>query len=266
MKPLPTAPSAATKAPPGEVMPSLPSALASPSGSYSTANRRATACPVQRAYPWLLSASTLVAGLFCLLYITKPVISTHSALPPQATPATAKPALAMATTGGNLMPGKDSLPGEPQSPTAGIKPAAADPRHALPGPTSSAATPAFEETNIRIQHILTAQAPGGHLDRIDIDVPVLYQSRHLRWSVDEVAQARELLVRLMDYQEKARNLRAEGIGLLDSWNQLVENSIPAGDLRADSPSLPANQEDAADAPRPVGLITNESIQLQPAGK
>ena len=79
-------------------------------------------------------------------------------------------------------------------------------------------------------------------------------------------QARELLVRLMDYQEKSQLLRAEGVELLDAWNRLIEASIPATDLRADSPSLPANQEDAADAPRPAGLITTESIQLQPSGK
>jgi hypothetical protein len=58
----------------------------------------------------------------------------------------------------------------------------------------------------------------------------------------------------------------EGAELLDSWNQLVERSIPASDLRADSPTLPTNQQDAADAPRPPGLNTTELIRIQPAGK
>ena len=74
------------------------------------------------------------------------------------------------------------------------------------------------------------------------------------------------MVRMMDYQEKCQALRAEGVELLDAWNHLIDRSIPASDLRADSPSLPANQQDAADSPRPAGLITTESIQLQPAGK
>ena len=43
-------------------------------GEYSSANRRAGTCSTSRAYPWLLVLSTLVAGLFCLLYMTKPVI------------------------------------------------------------------------------------------------------------------------------------------------------------------------------------------------
>ena len=158
------------------------------------------------------------------------------------------------------MPDANRLPGEapqtlkPSTPTHG---AACRPRRTRT---------VFEETNLRIQHVLTAEAPGGHLDRIDLDVPVLYQSRNLRWTTEEAADARELLVRLMDYQEKSRQLRSEGIQLLDSWNQLIGRSIPVSDLRADSPSLPANQQDTADAPGPAGLSTTESIQIQSAGQ
>ena len=70
----------------------------------------------------------------------------------------------------------------------------------------------------------------------------------------------------MDFQEKSRQLRAEGVELLDTWNHLIGKSIPASELRADSPSLPENQEDAADAARPAALITTESIQIQPSGQ
>lgn len=261
MKPLPAQQTVGVKSK-GDAIPSLPTTAASLAGDFSKTNRRTSCCPVQRAYPWLLSTSTAVAALFCLLYITKPVITTAPG--PLIPTAAAKPAVTLAaapSTGSALMPGNERLPGE--STATGIKPTPTDPRRALSG---SPSTSAFEETNIRIQHILTAEAPGGHLDRIDIDVPVLYQSRSLRWTADEVAEARSILTRLMDYQDKSRTLRAEGLALLDSWNSLIENSIPTGDLRADSPSLPANQEDAADAPRPAGLITTESIQIQPSGK
>jgi hypothetical protein len=162
-----------------------------------------------------------------------------------------------------LMPSADRLPGEQKASITRSKPSPTHPRTALPAPTSAGS---FEETNLRIQHILTAEAPGGHLDRIDIDVPVLYHSRTLRWTEQEVAGARDLLVRLMDYQEKSLQLRSDGAALLDAWNRLIGNSIPATELRADSPSLPANQQDAADAPRPAGLSTTESIQIQSSGK
>ena len=258
MKPLPS-PKAQSARPSGDPIPSLPSALPTSPGPYSTANRRSPACSVQRVYPWLLSTSTLIAAVFCLLYITKPVIvpastTNHSdSLVP-----TLPPGGSSAQTQAALMPIKDRLPGEKPGVSLS-KPLPADPRRDLPGPPTPGA---FEETNLRIQHVLTAEAPGGHLDRIDIEVPVLYQSRNLRWTPEEVAAARVLLTKLMDHQEKTRQLRAEGIELLDAWNQLVSTSIPATDLRADSPSLPDNQEDAADSPRPAGWTSPESIQIQ----
>ena len=256
---LPTTGSPATAAPPAIALP--PS-----TGPYSANNRKITSCPVQRVYPWLLLASTTLAAVFCVLYINKPVIvggplpeTRHTA--DGATLAMAKPAdTGSLTPADGLLPNSESLPGD--KPDL-LRPTPSDPRRALPG--SSSANP-IEETNLRIQHILTAEAPGGHLDRIDLEVPVLYQSRMLRWSTEDVAQARELLLRLMDYQEKSGMLRAEGAELLDAWNRLVQRSIPAASLRADSPSLPTNQQDAAAAPRPASLITTESIQLEPAGK
>lgn len=243
-----------------EAAPSLTTILPAPSQPYSTANRRTNSCPVQRAYPWLLSASTTVAALFCLMYITKPVIVSSHKSTSQPSP---KEAFAMEQgdqTPATLMPDANRLPGEAPS-TPGTT--TADPRRSIQAP---AYADVFEETNLRIQHVLTAEAPGGHLARIDLDVPVLYQSRNLRWTAEEAAEARQLLVQLMDYQEKSRQLRSEGIQLLDSWNQLIDKSIPVGDLRADSPSLPANQQDTPDAPGPTGLSTTESIQIQPAGQ
>jgi hypothetical protein len=257
MKPLP-AQGFPTAKPRGEAMPALPSAIAPAAAAYSTSNRRTTQCPVQRVYPWLLFASTALAGVFCLMYITKPMIMASSsgatAVNYNEQPAIAKPAATPAANGKSLMPSAERLPGEAPAPT----------RKALP--PHPGADRSFEETNLRVQHVLTAETPGGQLARIDIDVPVLYQSRNLRWTAAEVTEARALLIRLADYQEKSRLLRAEGAELLDSWNRLVGRSIPAGDLRADSPTLPVNQLDAADAPRPAGLNTMESIKIQPSHK
>ncbi len=229
----------------------------------ATINRRSSTCQPCRVYPWLLVLSTAIAATFCLLYITKPVIlsplpplqNLPAGPPPTRTPSpttTARPA---------LLPNASHLPGELLT-TPARGPSDDSPR----APTSPPATPAFEETNLRIQHILTAQAPTGPLARIDLDVPVLYQSRSLRWTPADIAEARNLLIRLMDYQEKSQRLRAEGGDLLDSWNHLLSRSLPATDLRADSPSLPANQEEAAATPRPPSLNTTESIQILPAGK
>ena len=272
MKPLP-AQAPAAQNPTESAMPSIPAALSpTPPASFSKTNRRASSGGAHRAYPWMLCASTIAAGVFCLMYITKPVIMASQANPAE-TMFGEKPALATSletphaaqrvpAKQGALMPSRDKLPGESagaagskgqESPRAGAQP---------PGPPGAA----FEQTNLRVQHILTAEAPGGHVSKIDLDVPVLYQSRNLRWTPEEVLEARELLSRLADYQEKSQTLRGEGAVLLESWNRLIEKSIPGGELRADSPSLPTNQKDAADSPRPAGLDTTELIRIQPAGK
>lgn len=271
MKPLPAAQQTHQDRTPVATIPALPVQPASPDNSPSPANQRIRSCATHQCYPWMLSASTAIAGLFCFLYITKPVTiaangpSQSMANPEKsnlANPITYTPT-GVSSSPAKLMPSADRLPGEQTASITRSKPSPTHPRTALPAPTSAGS---FEETNLRIQHILTAEAPGGHLDRIDIDVPVLYHSRTLRWTEQEVAGARDLLVRLMDYQEKSLQLRSDGAALLDAWNRLIGNSIPATELRADSPSLPANQQDAADAPRPAGLSTTESIQIQSSGK
>ncbi len=263
MKPLPTQhfPVIQVK---GSGIPSLPTILKHAPGPYSKSNRRAATCPTQRIYPWLLITSTAVAAMFCLMYITKPVILA-APNPSPMVPHAEKTDLTKVITPAphnDLIPNGNQLPGEMTSIVANKQ----TPSQSLHQTRESPPVNAFEETNLRIQHILTAEAPGGNIARIDIEVPVLYQSRNLRWTAPEVAQARALLIRLTDYQEKSQMLRAEGVQLLDTWNRLIEHSIPAGELRADSPTLPVNQLDAADAPRPAGLSTTESIQIQRSGK
>lgn len=244
----------------------LPTVLPQTGGSYSSSNRKSQVAQINRAYPWLLMASTLVAGFFCYLYMTKPVLLPGPEpviLNPgviageSPAPASSGQSEAAALAG----PSRDRLPGDTQS--AG-KPTLADPRSAAF--RKSGAEGAYEETNLRVQHVLTAEAPGGEVNQITLNVPVLYRSRNLSWSQQDVAKARELMTRLADYQERTRALRAEGVSLMDAWNQLIDRSIPSAGLRADSPSLTANQGDAASGPRPPALDTTESIRIQPSGK
>jgi hypothetical protein len=91
-----------------------------------------------------------------------------------------------------------------------------------------------------MQHILDAESASGDIHRIVIDVPALYKSRNLRWSQEDAAQARVLLKRLEDYQEKSRTLRDEGSLILIDWNKLMDASVPNQVLRADSPSVSTN--------------------------
>ncbi len=197
---------------------------------YSYANRRTVSPKIQRLYPLLLLASTAVAAIFCFAYITKPVVVNNSSIPETigiSNPSIAPPVKPVVKTE------------SPSNNLPGLKPKEQPPitKQALP---SAPLTSGFEETNIRMQHILDAESASGDIHRIVIDVPALYKSRNLRWSQDDATQARVLLRRLEDYQEKSRALREEGSLILADWNKLMDASAPNQILRADSPSLSSN--------------------------
>ena len=222
-------------------------------------------------YPILLFTSTAVAAAFCFLYISKPFIvpplpplATDAAAPvPVAQITVAPPAASAVQPPSALLPNADHLPGDSIAAKPASRPEQASPRQAIPGGTTATA---FEETNLRIQHVLTAETPGGDVSRIVLDVPVLYQTGTLAWSQADVAEARQLLKSLTAYQDQTRVLRDEGTRLLAAWNRLVERAIPTPMLRADSPALQENQRADADNPQPATLDTSKSIQLQPTGK
>lgn len=227
--------------------------------SYSEGNRRSASVSGQWIYPWLLFASTGVAATFCLAYITKPVIVTNN--PPVVSPVALDPELKPVASSGSpkpdlppgiILPDPDRLPGDP-----GL--ASADNPGGKP-PTASHKSD-FEETNIRVQHVLDAESSNGEVDRIIVDVPVLYRSRNLHWTQEETAEARKLLESLTLHQAKIRTLRDEGSDLLDSWNRLMGSSIPSDALRADSPSLPSNQFDPLAPEGAGGEETTDTIKL-----
>jgi hypothetical protein len=191
--------------------------LSSITDSYASSNTRKPPQndKVRRLYPWLLFLSTATAAIFCLAYITKPVVLTYPA--DSAIPGVSQ-----------MKPLPSMTPPAPNS--IGIE--AVIP----PAPMTSG----YEETNIRMQHILDVESPSGDIQRMVIDVPALYKSRNLRWSQDDAAQARILLQRLEQFQEKAQALRDEGKQLSHEWNNLMDGSMPHTILRADSPSLSTN--------------------------
>lgn len=266
-------------------------AASSPQSATSHANLSGTACPLySRAYPWLLLLSTAMAAVFCFMYITKPefplaaplgvnplapagkplVVPQKPALAQPLTPPDKSATVPAATVAEksippitSMLPNAERLPGDSHPPVATNPPQDANPH---PAPPASTPSPVFEETNLHIQHVLTAATPGGDLSRIVLNVPVLYQSRNLGWTESEVAESRELLKRLATYQENSRALREEGSSILAAWNHLVELSIPTPVLRADSPSLPANQDHFNRSEQPPALDTTHSIQIQPADK
>jgi len=132
--------------------------------------------PSLPVYPVMLIGSTLLAAVFCVLYLTKPVVqvvaapSEAAAGEPAAPAAPADPPtrLAAATPDPSILPDTTRLPGDPGARTA--SPAPGERTAELPAGTAGTE---LEETNLKIQHVLSAESPEGELARIVIDVPVL---------------------------------------------------------------------------------------------
>lgn len=248
MRPLPTSP----ESPEEPRKPAAAEARTLDLKPTAANQRRGT--PVQRAYPWLLAASTLLAAVFCALYISKPVIQTGPAAAEESTAETPAegsaetPASPAETDTSSASPTDDRLPGDK-------RPEAVEPRQLAAGDADR-----FEETNLRIQHVLGATGPAGEdLGRISLDVPVLYESGRVRWTREDVAKARSLLVRIDNYQQKSRALRDEAVQLISEWDELTLRSIPDAALRADSPTLPENQGIGSAGTGP--LKSTEAIEI-----
>jgi hypothetical protein len=148
--------------------------------------------------------------------------------------------------GAALIPSDNALPGVPSAEDASAtqssglqSPRAIDPRQLAAAGDGSG----WETTNSRVQHILSADTGNGDLTKIVLNVPVLYQTRTMRWTPADIEKARGVLTRLMVYEGNLAKIKKEGQALLLDWNQILEKTVPAKALRADSPSLPYNQGD-----------------------
>ena len=217
-------------------------------------NQKRTACQTQRAYPWLLGTSTLMAAAFCYLYLTKPVIMTGPSAPSETvggeTQKTPQAPVASQDQIAKTTPAETSFPGDVTSPKP-VEPQALASTNGEP----------FEETNLKIQHVLRATGPNSeNLGTVTLNVPVSYQSGNIRWTTEDVTQAHSLLARIEQYREKSRNLQSEAISLIQEWDDLMVRSIPDNSLRADSPTLPENQGMGTATAAP--LKTVDTIEIE----
>lgn len=208
---------------------------------------------LSKAYPWLLGASLCMSGILCWMYVTKPVIAPAAVQTPAQSESTeaVKPVMVKPTAlvgkAAPLAPSENLLPGEePKNVTATGSRHPAAPLRVDPGKlaamrgSSSAQGNGWESTNLKVQHILSADSGNGELEKIILNVPVRYETRTMRWTPTDVEKARNVLARLMIYERDLNNLRQQGKGILKDWNSLLESTVPSAVLRADSPSLPYN--------------------------
>lgn len=220
-----------------------------------------------KAYPWLLGVSITISALLCWLYVTKPVIvergsSSESQAKSIAAGGSGEALLSGSNKGKSmdgkaaLLPSDSALPGsnsamkhaaDSKSP-AHLPPNDRSPRAIAPAmlarshanANGSPLSLGWESTNLKVQHILSVDTGSEELEKIVMNVPVLYKTRTLRWSMEDIAKARGVMKRLIEYEGNLNKLRSEAQGILKDWNEILETTAPTVALRADSPSLPYN--------------------------
>lgn len=197
---------------------------------------------VSLTYKFLLAFSTLSAIFFCWLYVTKPttVVAEPNSpvLPESESPsldekASSEPSSFAALTQTSL-PGDDSpRPTQVDASNNGV---------AIPlaQSISTASEIGWEETNDRIQHVLEAQDANAS-ERLILQVPVIYQTRGLRFGPTEAKEAARILRALKIYRGQIAKLHKDGKNIQQAWDSLLLAAQPIRSLRADSPSLPASQ-------------------------
>lgn len=193
------------------------------------------AAQLDKAYPWLLGGSLLLSAILCWMYVTKPVvIGEGEGAGAQADISSAPKAGAGKAP---LMPSDNALPGSDTDKQA-MNSARRTKSLARARPSTYA--PGWESTNLKVQHILSVDTGSTELEKIVLNVPVLYETRTMRWDPADIARARDVMKRLMLYERNLNKLRNEGQAILKDWNGLLGKTAPTLALRADSPTLPYN--------------------------
>ncbi len=176
--------------------------------------------PLNRFYPPLLFFSTALTGVFLFLYLTKPVIV-------QQAPATVVEAAEVVPVSNVLevveAPSEELSPW-PESELLGS--------NSLPGLEVEIVPPNFEEetsflpTTLGVEQIVTVESLDGELEELTVSLPVLYPEDMLSWDDESVLAAEELAADIDAHLTKVREVQANGVRLLESWNHLVSKSVP----------------------------------------
>lgn len=98
----------------------------------------------------------------------------------------------------------------------------------------------YESTNLKVQQAALLGLEDGRLQKVLLEIPVLYRSRQLRLDKELIGELHGLREELAIYQSKVREVRSEGDQLLNKWEIFLAKALPVAALRADSLSLPAS--------------------------
>ena len=174
---------------------------------------------LSRFYPPLLFFSTTLTAVFFFLYLSKPVIVTGGEA---AMPKSQKAEAVQLVESIPVPVEKEELSPWPE--------ADALTANELPGleplNTESATSPEMIATTLGVEQIIEVESLNGALEKFTVSLPVLYPENVLSWNKESIAEAHQLASDIEAHLEKVREVQADGVGLLESWNLLVSKSVP----------------------------------------
>ncbi len=195
----------------------------------------ATATGLEKLYPVLLVMSLLMAAVFCLLYLTKPVVQVQSTKQEEVF-------VNQGETHEVVKQVEEPVYQSLLSPWPDEEPLSEQAGNTLQSDvfTDEFISEGHEGTNLKMQQVFIAEGPGGQREKIEIEQVVNYPTRLLRWDSETIAQARFLKQEMARHLNDVQIVRQNGEYLMAEWEKLITGAMPIDVLRADSPSLPNN--------------------------
>ncbi|MGJ8725549.1 MAG: hypothetical protein ACSHYB_13405 [Roseibacillus sp.] len=172
-----------------------------------------------RFYPPLLFFSTTLTAVFLFLYLTKPVIvAEEGAVTSQ------MESSEVAEVVDVIPPSVEKVELSPWPESEALI------ANELPGlePLRSEAphSPQMIATTLGVEQIVEVESLNGELEKFTVSLPVLYPENVLSWNEGSIAEAHQLASDIEEHLQKVREVQANGVELLESWNLLVSKSVP----------------------------------------
>lgn len=188
------------------------SATCEAEGGGSVSDVQESSDYLQQLYPILLAGSVLLAGLFCFLYITKPVVvKAASTLEPAQSEVLDEQQLT-----DRLMPWPDAEPVLQAEDFLMPLDSSIDGGEERPG---------FEKTNLKMQQVFLIEGEGFDKEKLVVEHDVAYSSRLLRWDAEKVRKARLLKQEMVRHLNDVRIVRENGDYLMNEWESLDRKSV-----------------------------------------
>jgi len=91
-----------------------------------------------------------------------------------------------------------------------------------------------ENTVLTVEQVFGIKHGGKEFGKLLVEAPIRFDGKSMRWSEDEIHNARNFLEKLKSYSDDLARLGEESTSLEQEWYQILRESRPVDSLRSDS--------------------------------